>query len=138
MSTVHERTPEKPPGRRTEKPSEKTPMSAEKNTGQAVTIPLNRTWWDKHGSQVIIWGGRLVFVAVLLIAWQLSADRLFDVTFTSRPLDVMHRLVEWHQDGLLWSNTWVTLQEVILGFALGAGSGALTGFVLASCPPSTG
>ncbi|MFD3928761.1 ABC transporter permease [Streptomyces sp. NPDC058614] len=136
MSTVDAKTPETPPEKtpKTPKALEKTPMSAEKNTGQSVTIPLNRTWWDKHGGQVIIWGGRLVFVAVLLIAWQLSAGRLFDVTFTSRPLDVMDRLVEWHQDGLLWSNTWVTLQEVILGFALGAGSGALTGFVLASLP----
>nr|WP_239149306.1 ABC transporter permease [Streptomyces sp. SID12501] len=46
----------------------------------------------------------------------------------------MHRLVGWHREGVLWPNTWVTLQEVVLGFALGAGSGALTGFVLASLP----
>jgi sulfonate transport system permease protein len=112
----------------------KMTMSAEKVTGQSVTIPLNRSWWDKHGTRVITWGGRLVFVVVLLVAWELSAGRLFDVTFTSRPLDVVHRLAEWHRDGILWSNTWVTLKEVILGFCFGSGAGAVTGFVLASLP----
>jgi len=117
-----------------EGPVDEKPVGAGPATGQAVTIALNRGWWARHGGKVIIWVGRLVFVAVLLITWQLCAGRLFDITFTSRPLDVVHRLVEWQREGLLWSNTWVTVQEVILGFALGAGSGAVTGFVLASLP----
>jgi NitT/TauT family transport system permease protein len=102
--------------------------------GQSVTVPLNRSWWEKHGGTVVIWLGRLVFVVVLLVAWELSAGRLFDETFTSRPLDVAHRLADWQRDGLLWSNTWVTVQEVLLGFFFGAGAGAVTGFVLASLP----
>ncbi|WP_329268561.1 ABC transporter permease [Streptomyces sp. NBC_01451] len=126
MSTVDEK--------KTTDTAMSTRESTEKSVGESVTVPLNRGWWDKHGGAVIIWGGRLVFVVVLLAAWQLCAGRLFDVTFTSRPLDVMRRLAEWHRDGLLWSNTWVTLQEVMLGFAFGAGSGALAGFVLASLP----
>ncbi|WP_210584517.1 ABC transporter permease [Streptomyces sp. GESEQ-35] len=111
-----------------------TTVDAEKTTGQSVTVPLDRSWWERHGGKVIIWVGRLVFVAVLLVAWELSAGRLFDITFTSRPLDVVHRLAEYQRDGLLWSNTWVTLKEVILGFTLGASAGAVTGFVLASLP----
>lgn len=102
--------------------------------GRAVVVPLERGWWEKHGGTVTIWAGRLVFTVVLLVAWQLSAGRLFDLTFTSRPLDVVRRLGDWQRAGLLWSNTWVTLKEVVLGFALGAGSGAVTGFVLASLP----
>lgn len=113
---------------------EEEPASVEPPTSQAVTIALNRGRWARHGGKVVIWIGRLVFVVVLLVAWELCAGRLFDITFTSRPPDVVHRLIEWHRDGILWSNTWVTLQEVILGFALGAGSGAVTGFVLASLP----
>ncbi|WP_427918983.1 ABC transporter permease [Streptomyces sp. cg40] len=111
-----------------------TTADVEKTMGQSVTVPLNRTWWEKYGGTVVIWGGRLVFVVVLLVTWQLSAGRLFDETFTSRPLDVAHRLAEWQRDGLLWSNTWVTVQEVLLGFFFGAGAGAVTGFVLASLP----
>ncbi|MGI5451885.1 ABC transporter permease [Streptomyces sp. CA-249302] len=113
---------------------EQKPVNAERTTGESVTVALNRTWWEKHGRTVIIWGGRLVFAVVLLVAWQVCAGRVFDLTFTSRPLDVARRLGDWQRDGLLWSNTWVTLKEVVLGFALGAVSGAVTGFVLASLP----
>ncbi|MGW7544610.1 ABC transporter permease [Streptomyces sp. NPDC054770] len=114
----------------------KTPADPETETtiGQSVTVPLNRGWWERHGGTVVIWGGRLVLAVVLLVAWQLCAGRVFDLTFTSRPLDVVRRLADWQRQGLLWSNTWVTLKEVVLGFLLGAGSGAVTGFVLASLP----
>ncbi|MEU6196656.1 ABC transporter permease [Streptomyces sp. NPDC047061] len=114
----------------------KTPADPETETtiGQSVTVPLHRNWWERHGGTVVIWGGRLVLAAVLLVAWQLCAGRVFDLTFTSRPLDVVHRLADWQRQGLLWSNTWVTLKEVVLGFLLGAASGAVTGFVLASLP----
>ncbi|MFD4600497.1 ABC transporter permease [Streptomyces sp. NPDC058464] len=114
----------------------KTPADPETETtiGQSVTVPLHRSWWERHGGTVVIWGGRLVLAAVLLVAWQLCAGRVFDLTFTSRPLDVVHRLADWQRQGLLWSNTWVTLKEVVLGFLLGAASGAVTGFVLASLP----
>ncbi|MFK4100463.1 ABC transporter permease [Streptomyces sp. NPDC019531] len=110
------------------------PIDAGTLIGQSVTVPLNRTWWQKHGGTVVIWVGRLLFVVVLLVSWELCAGRVFDETFTSRPLDVVHRLGDWQREGLLWSNTWVTLKEIVLGFVLGAGAGALTGFVLASLP----
>ncbi|MFJ3779316.1 ABC transporter permease [Streptomyces sp. NPDC090075] len=117
---------------------EKTPTETQTETetaiGQSVTVPLNHGWWERHGGTVVIWGGRLAITVVLLVAWQLCAGRVFDITFTSRPLDVVRRLVDWQRQGLLWSNTWVTLKEVILGFLLGAGAGAVTGFVLASLP----
>ncbi|NNN31357.1 ABC transporter permease [Streptomyces sp. S3(2020)] len=113
---------------------EAEPLDAGTLIGQSVTVPLNRTWWEKHGGTVVIWAGRLVFVIVLLVSWQLCAGRVFDETFTSRPTHVVQRLGEWHRDGLLWSNTWVTLQEIILGFSLGSAAGALAGFVLASLP----
>ncbi|MFC8519797.1 ABC transporter permease [Streptomyces sp. NPDC057257] len=113
---------------------EQKPVNAERTRGQSVTVPLNRGWWEKHGRTVVVWGGRLVLSVVLLVAWQLCAGRVFDLTFTSRPLDVARRLGDWQRDGLLWSNTWVTLKEVLLGFALGASTGAVTGFILASLP----
>lgn len=120
MNTVDETTP--------------TETQTETAIGQSVTVPLNLGWWERHGGTVVIWGGRLALTVVLLVAWQLCAGRVFDITFTSRPLDVVRRLADWQRQGLLWSNTWVTLKEVILGFLLGAGAGAVTGFVLASLP----
>jgi NitT/TauT family transport system permease protein len=100
----------------------------------SVAVQLERSRWDRHGMTVTVWAVRLVLAAALLLAWQWSADRWFDITFTSRPSDIWTRLVQWQQDGTLWANTWVTLQEIVYGFVVGALSGAVAGFLLASAP----
>jgi NitT/TauT family transport system permease protein len=55
-----------------------------------------------------------------------------DITFVSRPSDIVGRLGDWVADGILWTNTWITVQEIVYGFSLGAVTGVLAGFVLAS------
>ncbi len=100
----------------------------------AVTVRLERTWTDRHGRTAMIWLVRLVLIAALLIVWQVTADRWFDITFTSKPSDIWTRLVQWQGDGTLWSNTWVTVQEIVYGFVVGALAGAVAGFLLASAP----
>lgn len=107
--------------------TEATPAAA----SSAVTVRVERTWWNRHGTTATVWIVRLLLVAALLLLWQWSAGRLLDTTFTSRPTDIWHRLVQWEQDGTLWSNTWITVQEIIYGFLLGAAAGALAGFLLA-------
>lgn len=107
---------------------------------RATTVALERTWWERNGRTSSIWSARLLLIAVLLVVWQLSAERLFDITFTSRPSDIWQRLVEWSADGeRLWEstlamNSWITLQEIVYGYLLGSFFGALLGFVLASIP----
>ncbi|MEV4580998.1 ABC transporter permease [Nonomuraea jabiensis] len=98
------------------------------------TVNLDRSRWSRHGGTVTVWSLRTLLVAALLAGWELTADRWFDITFTSRPSDIWTRLVQWHQDGTLWSNTWITVQEIVYGFAVGAVAGAVTGFLLASAP----
>jgi NitT/TauT family transport system permease protein len=73
-----------------------------------------------------------VLVAALLVVWELAADRWIDITFISRPSDIVTRLGEWSGDGTLWTNSWITIQEIVYGFVLGAAAGVLAGFVLAS------
>jgi NitT/TauT family transport system permease protein len=102
--------------------------------GAAHTVPVERGLWARHGGRIGVWLTRVGLVAALLVVWEWSAERWFDITFTSRPSDIWTRLVEWQQDGILWSNTWVTVQEIVYGFALGAGAGAVLGFLLASAP----
>jgi NitT/TauT family transport system permease protein len=97
-----------------------------------VRILLERTWWQRHGRTTIVWTARALLVAAVLVLWQLAADRWIDATFTSRPTEIASRLAEWNDDGTLWTNTWITVQEVVYGFLLGAATGALAGFVLAS------
>jgi NitT/TauT family transport system permease protein len=113
-------------------------MSAQVEPGTATepvnTVPIDRGWWARRGATTTVWLARLVLAAALLLIWQWSAARWFDVTFTSRPSDIWTRLVQWQQDGILWPNTWVTVQEIVFGFVLGALAGAVAGFLLASAP----
>ena len=95
-------------------------------------VPLNRTWWQRYGGTVTVWISRVVLVAVVVVIWQLAAGSLFDTTFTSRPSEIWAKLVLWADNGTLWSNTLITIEEVLLGFATGASAGAVAGFVLAT------
>ncbi|PXY22228.1 ABC transporter permease [Prauserella muralis] len=97
-----------------------------------VRVALPRTWWQRHGSTTTVWSLRLALLVLLLGFWQLAADRWIDITFISKPSDIAERLGEWAADGTLWLHTWITVQEIVYGFALGAVTGALAGFVLAS------
>jgi sulfonate transport system permease protein len=97
-----------------------------------VVVPRDRTWWQKHGTTTTVWLVRLALVAVLLVLWEIAADRWIDITFISRPSDIVARLGDWIEDGSLWTNTWITVQEIVYGFLLGAAAGIVVGFVLAS------
>ncbi|MEO3872794.1 ABC transporter permease [Nonomuraea sp. B12E4] len=109
-------------------------MSRPAPAGSPETVPLRRGWWDRRGTATTVALARLLLVVALLSTWEWSAGRWFDLTFTSRPSAIWARLLEWHQDGVLWANTWVTLQEIVLGFVLGGAAGAVAGFPLASAP----
>ncbi|SCK52414.1 ABC transporter permease [Streptomyces sp. WMMB 322] len=117
---------------------EATPEGATRSQGGPgspsgpVRIPVERTWWQRNGRTATVWGLRLLLVVVLLAGWEAAAGSLFDITFTSRPTAIAQRLGEWSGDGTLWTHSWVTIQEIVYGFLLGALAGAVAGFVLAS------
>ena len=97
-----------------------------------VEEPANRTWWDEHKTAVLVAVLRLLLLAAALVAWQLMSGTVLDKTFVSDPVDVWHQLTTWSSDGTLWSNTWITLKEVVLGFVFGSVAGAIAGFLVAS------
>jgi NitT/TauT family transport system permease protein len=97
-----------------------------------VRVGLDRTWWQRYGTTTVVWATRVVLLAALIVLWEIAADRWIDSTFISRPSDIAGRLGEWAGDGTLWANTWITVQEIVYGFLLGAAAGAAAGFVLAS------
>ena len=92
----------------------------------------NRTWWEKHKTSVMVTVYRLSLLAAALIAWQVMSGPVIDKTLISSPTEVWHQLTVWSGDGTLWRNTWITLKEVVLGFAFGSITGAAAGFVIAS------
>lgn len=103
----------------------------ESGTGPGpVEIPAQRSWRDKHGRTVFVITVRIALLVVLLALWQAVSGRLVDPLFISRPSDIWNKLVAWGGDGTLASNTWLTVQEIALGFLLGAAAGLVAGFTL--------
>lgn len=95
-------------------------------------LTRHRSWWDRHGrtsSVVII---RTLLLVALVIFWQLASGRLIDPLFISKPTAIWHRLTQWAGDGTLWSNSWITIKEILIGYAVGAAAGVVFGFVIAS------
>ena len=97
-----------------------------------VEVPADRSWWAKHKSTVLVAACRLAVLAATLIAWQLMSGPVVDRTLVSSPTQVWHQLTVWSANGTLWTNTWITVKEVALGYVLGAVTGAVAGFLISS------
>jgi len=54
--------------------------------------------------------------------------------FFSTPGDVALRIWKFFYTGVIWKHLWITLEETLLAFAIGAGSGVVIGFWFARQP----
>lgn len=69
-------------------------------------------------------GGRLLLLAVLLLAWETAAARYWvNPMLTSRPSAVLGTLLRLAEAGSLQRHVLVTLQETLAGFAVGMALG---------------
>jgi ABC-type nitrate/sulfonate/bicarbonate transport system permease component len=96
-----------------------------------LRVATRLTWWQRHGRRSTVWAWRLAVLAGLLITWQLLSGRVLDPLFTSSPAGIVRRLGEWIGNGVLWENTWATIRVILLGFLLGAVSGAVLAYLIA-------
>jgi NitT/TauT family transport system permease protein len=86
-------------------------------------------------SRASVLAAQLALGVGLLSLWQLgAATRVLDPFFFSRPTDIAARIVTWIANGSLWRHLFVTLEESVLGLALGAAIGITLGFALARSP----
>jgi NitT/TauT family transport system permease protein len=109
--------------------------AAEPTPNGPLLIPLRLTWWQRHRRRIGVAGARLLVLAVFLGLWSALSGPVLDPQFFGSPQGVAQALVQWTLDGTLWRNTWITLQEVVLGFLLGAASGALLAYLIAAVRP---
>lgn len=78
---------------------------------------------------------RVLLTVAFVAVWQLIASRgIVDAFYISSPSAVYERLSDWVSDGTLVRNTWVTVEEALLGWVVGSIVGAIAGFVLGSLP----
>jgi NitT/TauT family transport system permease protein len=67
---------------------------------------------------------------VLLAAWELGALYLFDARFLGQPSKIAESFFEHAWNGGIWQHVWVTVSEIVLGYALGILIGAVLGYIL--------
>ncbi|MPZ29026.1 MAG: ABC transporter permease subunit [Micromonosporaceae bacterium] len=98
--------------------------------GGPIELPANRSWLERHGRTLFTVLVRLALLALFLLFWQMMSGRYVDPLFISQPTDIWANLYEWARDGTLARNTWLTVQEIVLGFLFGASAGIVAGFAL--------
>src|SRR2546430_8104209 len=87
----------------------------------------------RHRMVVIVL--RVLFAVVLLGSWEiLSRTKTIDPFFFGRPTEIGQKIWHWatvgSPDGSLWSDVWITVEEALLGFAIGVGAGVVFGLAL--------
>ncbi|GAB3705255.1 ABC transporter permease [Nocardiopsis oceani] len=109
---------------------------AQTNNGLSASGPVKevrrRSWWYRHGRTTTVWGLRVGVLLGFLLLWHLAGGLVANPMFISSPAAVAEQLQAWILDGTLSTHTWITIQEVVLGYLIGSVTGALAGFVLAS------
>ncbi|WP_295033944.1 ABC transporter permease [uncultured Microbacterium sp.] len=84
-----------------------------------------------------VWVGRIGLAVVVIGGWQLfTAMGWVDKFFFGQPTLVWESLVHLFTQGTafgsIWENLWVTVQEALLGFAVGTLAGMVVGILLGS------
>ena len=81
----------------------------------------------------IVLAGRIILCVGFIVGWQIAGPHLDKLIF-SDPSEIGVRLWQWTTDGTLLRNLYVTAEEIILGYALGAGLGVALGLLMGSYP----
>ncbi|WP_042373501.1 ABC transporter permease [Streptacidiphilus neutrinimicus] len=101
-----------------------TPSDAAKSARRAA---LNR--------KLSVWGARIGLAVVIIGGWQaFTTWGIVDPFFFGQPSGIWSRLIDLFQNGTefgsFYENIWVTIEEALLGFAVGAVSGVILGVLL--------
>ena len=95
-----------------------------------VELPIRRM----PSRRLRLWLMRAVIVAVWLGSWELAATHWIDPFFYSKPSAIGDRLADWFTTGTAFGSVWtqivITLEEAVLGFAVGAVAGVVLGILL--------
>jgi len=104
--------------------------SEKKGRGSAYRFLRGRS----GSSPWIVNAVRLFLVVLWLGSWEIAARTAIDPFYYSMPSQIWSRLVDWFTNGTsqgsIWANIAVTLEEAVLGFAIGTIAGVVLGVLL--------
>lgn len=107
-------------------------VADERRIADAAKSRLRRRRWAVRITQLLI-------LVVGLGYWQVGALVGFiDPFFFGSPLGIVQRLADWFVNGTAYGSFWeqlgITLEESLLGFVFGVGSGVIFGILLGEVP----
>ena len=71
-------------------------------------------------------------ILLILLLWQIvTMLNLYPTFIIPTPISVVQRLIDVARDGRLWSNTWTTVSQMLVGLGIGLSIGVLLGYVMA-------
>jgi NitT/TauT family transport system permease protein len=80
-------------------------------------------------------GARIALFMAVVGLWQVASNaNLFDPGVVPSPAGIGQHLVKWTLDGTLWFHSWITIQETVAGFLIGAIGGIVFGFAIGRYP----
>ena len=87
----------------------------------------------RHSRRIIV--ARIVLFAVVVGLWQAgSSANLIDATVVPSPLAIWASLAKITLNGQLAFHSWITIQETMAGFLIGAVGGIVLGFAIGRYP----
>ncbi|WP_280255539.1 ABC transporter permease [Nocardia wallacei] len=95
---------------------------------------LARARGQARRARLRTWSLRLALIVLWLGSWELTATVWIDPFFYSKPSLIWQRIVEWFTEGTQFGSIWLqlvtTVEEAVLGFAIGAVAGVVLGVLL--------
>ncbi len=104
-----------------------------KDTTETQTALAGRAAVSQHNSRLSTRGIGVTLVRVgiiggFLILWEIAAGRWIEPFLISSPSRIITSLLEDFREGDLLQHTWITFEEILIGFPIGAISGVALGY----------
>jgi NitT/TauT family transport system permease protein len=102
-------------------------------SASAAAVQTRRSARSRRRTTVLT--ARVALFVVGIVVWQLGANlHWFDPGVLASPSAIWDHLVKWTLDGTLAFQSWITIQETVAGFIIGAVAGIVLGFAIGRYP----
>jgi NitT/TauT family transport system permease protein len=96
------------------------------STSKSAASPLANATLSMRGLGVTV--VRVSIIGGFLLLWEIASGRWVEPFLISSPSRIFSSLISGFQSGELLQHTWVTFEEIAIGFPLGAVSGIALGY----------